>query len=170
MQSDIDPCDLSPCDLSLGGEITGLIIRRCSNWEQGPMHGGAMGDVRIFDGHDEIFTRVSLLDNQLGATYHYKTFWVNIGDNIWPQLRAEVILNSSSQFARESVAVALGDDTDDMTNKPNDADFGYQTAIVEETEPGGAIPIWIRQRISPGGQNPERGQNIQVQIMLVKVE
>jgi hypothetical protein len=170
MQSDIDPCDLSPCDLVFGGEITGLIIKRCSNWEQGPTHGGAMGNVRIFDGHDEIFTRTSLEDNQNGVTNYFKTFWQNIGDNTWPRLRAIVTINASSQFARESVAVALGDETDNMTNKPNDSGFSNQTAIIDEIEPGEAIPIWIRQRITAGGENAERGQNVQVQIMLMEAE
>ena len=170
MQCDLGSCDLSPCDLILGGDITGLSIFQCANWARGSSHGGGIGTTRIFDGEDQIFQRTSLEDNQNGAVYYYKTFWKNIGVEGWPKLKVEVTVDASSQFARESVAIAIGTTSDDMTNKPNDTDFSNVSEDIDSIDPEGSIPLWIRQTITPGGTTAERGQNISISIMLTSVE
>jgi len=169
MQCDLDACDLSGFDIVFGSDITGLVIYQCANWTLGGSHGGAKGTTRIFDGKNTIFQRVSVSDNQNGAINYYKTFWHNVGDN-WENVRVEVTTNSSSQFSRESVAIAVGTSSDNMTDKPNDSTFGTLTPVFDEVATGSDIPIWIRQTITAGGATAERGQDIQVQIMLVSAE
>lgn len=169
MQCDIDPCDLAGSDILFISDIAGLEVYQCASWALGPSHGGIISATQITGGKDSVFGRLSLADNQAGKTNYYKTFWKNAGAD-WGPVRAEVVMNSSSQFARESVALALGTSTDDMTNKPNDSSFLRTTETVNSVVTGGNIPIWIRQIVTAGGPTAERGQDIQVQILLTSAE
>lgn len=170
MQSDISPSDTSQSDITFASDLTGLMVYQCDHWEQDASHGGAISDVRIFDGYNSVFPRTSLADNIAGATYYYKTFWKNVSTDPWTPFRAEVTINSSSTFARETTTVCLGDATDNMSNKPNDASFGNYTETIDTVEPGDSVPVWIRQVITAGGANPARVQEVEVQITLVAVE
>lgn len=171
MLPDLDISDINLPDIFLSGELAGLEIYRCAVWDVGDTHGGIISDVQITDGKDAVFQRVSREDNRNGVTNYYKTFWKNGSGSSWPDVRAVVEVNATISFPRESVSIAIGTAGDDMSNKPNDSAFGMMSDTVSSLSSGDAIPVWIRQVISgsPGGEMPDRGQDVQISIVLQEV-
>lgn len=166
MIPDIDIPDVSVPDYILGGELAGLEIYQCEHWGLDEYHGGVISSTRIYDGKDAIFGRVTKEQNESGVTHYYKTHWKNGSGDSWPDVVAIVSVNASGSFPRESVSVSIGTASDDMSDKPNDSTFSYMSAKVSGLAPGDAISLWIRQIVSGGDTNAERGQDVTISIIL----
>ena len=168
MRLDIDPLDTSPFDTPVFAEFTGLKWYQCVTWDIGVDHGGGPSDVVITGGKDSIFPRVTRIQNEDGVKRYRKIFGRNVGSSNWDEFYVNIIQNASLTFTRDRTAIAPGTLTDDMFDKPNDIDFSETQAGPYTCMTGDYFALWIRQELYAGGTNPQRGENIQIQIQLME--
>ncbi len=168
MRCDVDPCDTSPSDIPVFAEFAGLKWYQCENWDFGPSHGGGPSAVAINGGKDSIFPRVTRAENTDGVKRYRKVFGKNVGVSDWNEFYVNVIQNANQSFSRDHTAIVKGTLTDDMFDKPNDAAFSSTQAGLFTCAVGDYFALWIRQELYAGGTNPQRGQDIVIQIELME--
>lgn len=159
MTFDFASYDTSGYDQIFITSISGLMLMKCQNWDEGSSHGGAVGTGEV----DFLFDDIADSENLDGATDYRKAFVYASETDVPNKVFAPVLTINSALNSRLSVTIAAGTDTDTMADKP--ADGSFASSLVLDIYAGQSKAVWLKRTItSTTGPVYYKGQGIAIQV------